>query len=265
MNKANSENLIVPESCLILKMKVHVLRLSKCLNHIQDLIALSKPSYVCVSNVHMCMETNKNASFENIINKADLVVADGRPIYFAQKLLGFKHSEQIRGENLTLELCKLAAQNDQNIGFIGGNEITLKKMKENLQIKYPKLKIPCLISPPFRPLKKTEINAYINELIENNVKVLFVALGCPKQEAWMHENSHSFPGVMIGIGAAIEFIAGSKKKAPTILQNIGLEWLVRLIDEPKRLIKRYFPNNFLFLLFFSFQLIKNWTVKKPLQ
>ena len=212
-------------------------------------------AYVCVSNVHMCMETFDNEEFKVIVNQSDLTVPDGRPIFWAQKLLGHPTARQVRGTDLTLELCKLSSNNNIPVGFIGGKEETLKVLKNRLKAKYKNKNINYSFSPPFRDLHNDEKLEIINNINDSKIKILFVGLGCPKQEKWMAKNKKNLNCVMIGVGAAFDFIAGNKKNAPKRIQSIGLEWFFRLISEPKRLWKRYLKHNPRFIWYIILQLL----------
>lgn len=237
-------------------MDVDIVNLHTCLNKVIKLSQIEKGAYVCVSNVHMCMETFDSSSFERVVNQADLVIPDGKPISWAQKLLGFSQAEQVRGQDIMSSVCEVSGEQNINIGFYGGSsEQLLKLVKSNLTKQFPEIKITYAFSPPYRPLTKEEDLQVISEIQKANVNVLFVGVGCPKQECWMAEHKDSLNCVMLGVGAAFDFIAGSKKHAPRWMQNLGLEWFFRLCSEPRRLWKRYFKQNPRFVFHFCKQLI----------
>jgi len=211
--------------------------------------------YICVSNVHMIMESYDDNKFMQIINNAHLAVPDGRPLVWAQKLLGVKNSKQVRGSDLTLALCVLASNNGYGIGFYGGSERVLKHLITRLTRIFPKINISYAYSPPFRPLTPLEDRKVTEKINSSDIKILFVGIGCPKQEYWMEKHSKDLKCIMIGVGAAFDFIAGSKKDAPVWMQAMGLEWLFRFISEPKRLWKRYLKHNPKFIWYFILQLL----------
>lgn len=243
-------------------MKVGVLRMSVSLTSlnrtIQQVIAWAlknESRYICVSNVHMCMEVFDDPQFADIVNEADLTVPDGRPIYWAQILMGYKEANQVRGADLTDGLCEAAEDKGIRIGFYGSTQEVLSNLKDKLHNLYPKLEIRYLYAPPFRPLSEKETSAVIATINDSKVQILFVGLGCPKQEAWMANNKNEVSCTMLGVGAAFDFISENKKNAPGILEKIGLEWMYRLICEPGRLWKRYLKHNPRFLFYFLLQLL----------
>jgi N-acetylglucosaminyldiphosphoundecaprenol N-acetyl-beta-D-mannosaminyltransferase len=213
--------------------------------------------YVCVSNVHMCIETRDNTDFRDVVNNADLVVADGRPIYWAQKILGESAAQQVRGMDLTLSLCKEAQLRGVAVGLYGASPETLSQFQKSLLEQFPGLNMVCSISPPFRALSIEEKQADIQRIKESGVQLLLVGLGCPKQERWMAEHKPQLSCVMVGVGAVFDFIAGNKKQAPHWMQSIGLEWLFRLLAEPKRLWRRYLYTNPKFICYFILQYLQS--------
>ncbi|MEP7706677.1 WecB/TagA/CpsF family glycosyltransferase [Paraglaciecola sp. 25GB23A] len=248
----------VNSQCDVITMQVNVTKQSKTLSKIHDLVIENVSAYVCVSNVHMCMETFDSSSFRQVVNNADLVIADGRPIYWAQKLLGNKDAEQVRGQDITNALCQLSSDTGLRIGLYGGSSAdVLNKVVTNLSQQYPNIKIIYQYSPPFRVLTEEESSKVINDINSAQVDVLFVGIGCPKQEIWMAQHKGKVNAVMLGIGAAFDFIAGTKKHAPRWMQKMGLEWLFRLLSEPKRLWKRYLKQNPRFIWYFLQQWVFN--------
>nr|WP_082708411.1 WecB/TagA/CpsF family glycosyltransferase [Marinobacterium profundum] len=229
---------------LVIKMRVDVLQLNDAIFKIKSMCCQPHGSYVCVSNVHMCMEVFDSPSFSGIVNGADLVVADGKPICFAQKVLGFKDAGQVRGQDLVNLLCAEAGLNGYKVGLYGGaTEETLRLVEKNIRQDYPGIDIVYRYSPPFRPLTEEENSSVIDNIINSKVDILLVGIGCPKQEIWMQANYKKTDCVMLGVGAAFDFIAGTKKHAPMWMQRIYLEWVFRLFCEPKRLWKRYLKHN----------------------
>lgn len=235
----------------ILAMQVDVTNLVDAVSNIFSLISNGEGGYICVANVHMCMETNDHLDFRQVVNDADLTVADGRPIYWAQKLLGFKQAKQIRGQSLMTELCRQSTLQNLRIGLYGGhNQVVLAKVTDALVKLFPQINICYQYSPPHRLLTEEENSKVIDDINEANVDILFVGIGCPKQEIWMAKNVTKLSCMQIGVGAAFDFIAGEKKHAPKWLQKIGLEWLHRLMNEPRRLAIRYLKQNPRFIYYF---------------
>jgi len=217
--------------------------------------------YICVSNVHMCMETHDDQNFREIVNNADLVIPDGKPLVWAQKLLGEKGAEQVRGTDLLLFLCSEAGKRNIPIGLYGSSPDILRDFQVFLKKEFPSLTISCVISPPFRPLTDEENVEYIKQINESGAQILFVSLGCPKQEKWMAEHKDRISCVMLGVGAAFDFLSGRGRNAPRWMQKIGLEWVFRLACEPRRLWKRYFKHNPRFVWYFGKQLIREKVYK----
>ncbi|MDH5731392.1 MAG: WecB/TagA/CpsF family glycosyltransferase [Gammaproteobacteria bacterium] len=209
--------------------------------------------YVCVANVHMCMEAFDDPTFATILQTADMVLPDGRPIFWAQKLLGFKSAQQVHGPLLTIELLKHAQAQGITVGFYGSTQTVLDELVNKLKKDYQHLKIVCAISPPFRELTTEEDQQFSDQINQSGVQLLFVGLGCPKQERWMFEHKNKINCVMIGVGAAFDFLAGHKKMAPQWMRSLGLEWVFRLASEPRRLWKRYFKHNPRFLFYLGLQ------------
>lgn len=205
--------------------------------------------YICFANVHMIMEAYDNQSFQKIINEADIVAPDGMPLswYMNKSRETSLKQKRISGPDTSLKLCEISSANNLKLGFYGSSEEVLKKMKKNLSEKFPGIDIALMISPPFRELNKEEKETMVNKINKSEVDLLFVGLGCPKQEKWMFEHKDKLNCTMLGVGAAFDFIAGDKKMAPLLLQKAGLEWLYRLLQEPSRLWRRYLKHNPRFL------------------
>ncbi|NDY74512.1 glycosyltransferase [Desulfobacter hydrogenophilus] len=244
------------KKCDILKMSVDVTSYSETINHILLWSKLKVGKYICVSNIHMCMETYDDPYFCKKVNDADLVVPDGKPLVWAQKLLGNKNALQVRGSDLLLHVCNMAEINGIPIGLYGGTLKSLTDFKNFLKKNFPDLKISFFAAPPFRELTKDEDQNYIKEINTSEARILFVGIGCPKQENWMVAHKNSLTCVMIGVGAAFDFFSGQKKHAPRWMQKSGLEWVFRLVSDPKRLWKRYMKHNPRFMYFFLCQLCR---------
>lgn len=219
--------------------------------------------YVACANVHMTMEAADDPEFAELVNSADLVVADGKPIAVMQKRLGAKHSTQIRGFDLMVSLMKMAEKDKIKVGIFGSSGKTLSAFKGRAHAEFPELDIAFAFSPPHIagevPLDKT----VVDKINRDQIGILFVALGCPKQEKWMAKSRGKLDAVQIGVGAAVDFYAGTAAEAPEFLQHIGLEWLVRFWKEPKRLWRRYLLNNPRFIYRAAKQLLTKAPTKRP--
>jgi N-acetylglucosaminyldiphosphoundecaprenol N-acetyl-beta-D-mannosaminyltransferase len=245
------------ERCTVIKMDVDVTNLDAALQQVETLAISKQGAYVCVSNVHMCIETLDSNEFEQVVNNADLVIPDGKPLSWAQKFLGHKAAQQVRGQDIMDAICAASGKKNFNIGFYGGSSDELLNAVQKALIKsYPDIQITYAFSPPFRPLTAEEDTQVVEGINNANVNVLFVGIGCPKQERWMAEHKDKLHCVMLGVGAAYDFIAGSKKHAPRWIQKMGMEWLFRLCSEPKRLWRRYLSTNPRFIWHFGKQYLK---------
>lgn len=212
--------------------------------------------YVCVATVHMVMESYDNSSFRRIVNDADLVTPDGMPLVWGLRLQGIRGQQRVYGPELTPRLLAQAEKQGLVVGFYGGAPDTLKSLLSVVERWFPRLKVGYVYSPPFRTLSPEEDDAVVQEINGSGTSILFVGLGCPKQERWMAEHKGRINAVMLGVGAAFDFLAGDKPQAPVWVQNSGLEWLFRLICEPRRLWRRYLIQNPRFLALFAMQLLR---------
>lgn len=211
--------------------------------------------YVCAANVHMVMEAFDSPDFASIINQADLVTPDGMPLVWSLRALGAHGQQRVYGPDLTLHVAQAASEGRVPVGFYGGDPATRQRMIIALQTSSPELKVAYQYSPPFRPLTSEEDNAVVSDIVASGARILFVGLGCPKQERWMFAHREKLPLVMLGVGAAFDFIGGTKQQSPNWMQRIGLEWLFRFFQEPGRLWRRYLVQNPRFIWFIILQLL----------
>jgi N-acetylglucosaminyldiphosphoundecaprenol N-acetyl-beta-D-mannosaminyltransferase len=210
--------------------------------------------YVCVATVHMVMEAHDHPEFQQLVNAADLVTPDGMPLVWALRLLGVREASRVYGPDLTPLICAAAARAGVPVGFYGGSRDALDRMIATLSRQFPGLRVAYHHSPPFRPLDEAERAAEVQAIRTSGAKILFVGLGCPKQERWMAEHRDQLDCVMLGVGAAFDFLSGQKAMAPDWIQSLGLEWAFRLACEPRRLWKRYLYHNPRYLVLLARQL-----------
>jgi len=220
-----------------------------------------RPAYVCVATVHMVMESFDSSVFRRVVNGSDLVTPDGRPLVWALRLLGASGASQVRGTDLMAHVVERAAREGVPIGLYGGTTELLEQLVRKMTARFPGLRVACQIAPPFRPLTPEEDEAFTREIGASGARVLFVGIGCPKQERWMDAHKGSVTAVMLGVGAAFDFHAGRVRQAPHWVQVAGLEWAFRLLMEPRRLWKRYARHNPRFLVLFLLQLLGIHVVK----
>ena len=209
---------------------------------------------VCVATVHMVMEAFDDPGFRRIVNAADRVTPDGVPLVWALRLLGFKRAQRVYGPSLLPVVCELAIERQLSVGFYGGSPEVLYTLIERIARQFPGLRISFAFAPPFRALTPEENAQVVDGIANSETQILFVGLGCPKQERWIADHRNSLSCVMIGVGAAFDFHAGSKAQAPSWMQDAGLEWMFRLCNEPRRLWWRYLYHNPRFLFHFAREL-----------
>ncbi len=210
---------------------------------------------VCVATVHMVMEGVDDWSFRRLVNAADLVTPDGVPLVWALRWLGVPGATRVYGPTLTELLCRRAAAEGLPVGFYGGSPEVLEALVERLVDRHPGLQVTFRMSPPFRPLEPGEEAEVDRAILDSGCRVLFVGLGCPKQERWMAAHRAALPCALVGVGAAFDFLSGAKHQAPRWMQSAGLEWLFRLLQEPRRLWRRYLLYNPRFALGLALQLV----------
>jgi len=211
--------------------------------------------YVCVATTHMIMEGYDEPAFQQIVNDADLVTSDGMPLVWGLRLLGERNATRVYGPDLMLSLLASAAEQRISVGLYGGRSEVLTRLQTALARRFPGLRVTFAQSPPYCPLTPEQDDACVARINDSQARVLFVGLGCPKQERWMAEHSARIQAVMVGVGAAFDFLADAKPRAPTWMQHVGLEWFFRLCTEPRRLWRRYLILGPRFIVLFILQLV----------
>ena len=234
----------------IISLNIDNISFSQGLDQVIDLAIQKTSSYVCFVSVHMTIEAYKNNLFREKVNAADILFADGKPIASACNLLYHKKQGRVCGPDFTPAILKKANEKKLSIFIYGSTEDVLIACKEKIAKEFPDIHFAGAISPSFRKLTTEELNSDIEKINRSEAHLVFVALGCPKQEEWVANNSGRINAVLLAVGAAIPFFAGFEKRAPKWMQNMSLEWFYRLMQQPKRLFGRYFYTNswFLFLL-----------------
>ena len=202
---------------------------------------------VCVANAHMLVEAHWNPEFAEVLENADIVTSDGMPIVWMMKLLGVRSQERVAGMDILMELCRLSVQENLKVYFVGCQQSVLDRMRARLEIDFPKLAVAGMEPLPFRPMTTEEEDDVLAHIQTSGANLVFVSLGCPKQEKWMAQHRSRVNAVMIGLGGAFPVYGGIKKWAPRWVREAGLEWAYRLMQEPRRLAKRYGETNQAFL------------------
>lgn len=211
--------------------------------------------YVCICNVHSLVTARHDEMFRNVLINADMATPDGMPITWMLRQMGFPEQKRINGPDLMWNYCALAERTNESIFLYGSTQKTLDKLQGRLSISFPKLVIAGTCSPPFRTLSNQEDTEITERINSSGAQVVFVSLGCPKQELWMQAHRGKVNAVMIGVGAAFDYHAGTIQRAPLWMQHRGLEWLHRLYSEPRRLWKRYMMTNSIFIVVAGWQLL----------
>lgn len=234
----------------------------ECVNQVLSWASSAETHYICCANVHMVMEAHDSPTFRNVVNSADLITPDGMPLVWLMRLRGVKGQERVYGPTLMLKILEAAEANAIPVGLIGGRKKVLAALVRRMQERFPKLRITCAISPPFAGISAEEDAALVRQVEASGARILFLGLGCPKQEQWMYDHRDRIHAVMIGVGAAFDFHAGTLKQAPGWMQKAGLEWFFRFAHEPARLWKRYLYHNPRFVILSLLEQIRFWFGKK---
>ncbi len=217
------------------------------LERIQGMITRKEPHYIATANVDFLVQARVDLDLRGILGRADLVVCDGTPLVWLSRLLGRPLPERVAGSDLVPEVLARAEKEGWSVFFLGGQEQVLEKAVANMEARHPKLRIAGAYSPPFAPLNQMDHEGICARIREAKPDVLLVSFGCPKQEKWIARNYRAAGvPVCIGVGATIDFLAGAMKRAPRWMQMHGLEWVFRLCQEPRRLLKRYAIGFFVF-------------------
>lgn len=233
--------------CNILGVNITVTNLSETVRYIEENLEELRGNYICVSNVHTTIIAYEDKEYREIQNGGALALPDGRPLSIVSKRRGFKNAERVAGPDLMAELFKESEEKGYNHYFYGSTEETLSLLERKLKEKYPKLNIVGLYSPPFKSYVTLENSNILNEINSKNVDFFWVGLGAPKQEKWMYIHKKKIRAAMFGVGAGFDYYAGNIKRAPMWMQKLSLEWLYRVMQDPKRLFKRYFITNIKFI------------------
>lgn len=249
------------EKFKIISLNITHITFQDSLNHVIELGITKTNSFVCFANVHMTVEAYNDKSFANDLSKATLITADGKPLAMACKWLYKEEQERIAGMDFMPALISNLNKKSATIFLYGSKEDVLLAITEKIKSEFSNVKIAGYISPPFRQLTREEENEHVQIINQSGAQFVFVALGCPKQEKWMARNYDQINAVLLGVGGAFPVFANLQKRAPHWMQASGLEWFYRLVQEPKRLVRRYTYTNFMFI----YLLTKSLLVQKKKQ
>jgi len=235
----------------VLGVNISAVNLDLAAQRIDDWIKARKSVYVCVAPVSTVIDCQDDPDYKNIINAADMVTPDGMPLVWLAKKGGYNQVDRTYGPDLMQLICKQGEERGYKHFFYGGSRETARSLTTALKGKFPRISITGEYTPGLLAVKQKETDLVIEQINQSGADILWVGLGSPKQDFWMDLHRHEIQvPVMIGAGAAFDFLSGTKPQAPRWMQRSGLEWIFRLCCEPRRLWKRYLIGNsrFIFLL-----------------
>lgn len=235
--------------CPILNTNINVTNMQETIEYLTENLDELRGNYICVSNVHTTMMSYRDKDYNIVQNSGAMALPDGKPLSMVCRSRGFYDAERVPGPDLMPRIFQLSENRGYRHFFYGSSEDTLHKLEAELRKQYPWLVIAGMYSPPFRKLTEEEDKQVIARINEAKPDFVWVALGAPKQEIWMYEHRNKINGIMIGVGAAFDFCAGTVKRAPGWMQELCMEWLYRLIQDPKRLFTRYLSTNASFIFY----------------
>lgn len=236
------------DSADLFGISIHALSWEQAVSTIMQWAQETRSRVVCACNVHSVISAKADAALKKALKSADMRTPDGAPLAWLMRKIGWPTQQRINGPDLMWKLLSASEQLQIPLFLLGSTKLTLNHLEKKLCIAFPKLRLVGQVSPPFRTLTAKEDDELIALISSSGARLLFVGLGCPKQEKWMATHRQRLPMVMVGVGAAFDYHAGSLARAPIRWQRAGLEWLYRLAMEPKRLGCRYLVTNTLFLL-----------------
>jgi N-acetylglucosaminyldiphosphoundecaprenol N-acetyl-beta-D-mannosaminyltransferase len=241
----------------VIGTNIDVLHCDEALNRIRDWAVKRESHYVCLCNVHSVVTASQDPAFAAALDQADMVAPDGAPVAWMLRKSGYANQSRITGPDLMWAYCEQASAREELIYLYGSAPETLALLQAKLAQYFPGLKVVGAYSPPYRQLTSDERAEVVKNINASGAGTVWVSLGCPKQELWMAEHKGQIKGVMLGVGAAFDFIAGTTRRAPYWMQYRGLEWLYRLASEPRRLWKRYLVTNTLFIFGATRQIVRH--------
>jgi N-acetylglucosaminyldiphosphoundecaprenol N-acetyl-beta-D-mannosaminyltransferase len=239
---------------MVIGVPIDALDWENTLYRLQQWATARRSAYVCICNTHSVVTARRDSLFSRVISEADMATPDGAPVAWLMRFVAKTGQERINGPDLMWRYCAEASRRNESIYLYGGQQSTLDALQARLIEQFPGLRIAGAYSPPYRPLTAVEDAAVVGMINASGAGTVWVSLGCPKQEKWMAEHRGRINAVMIGVGAAFDYHAGTIKRAPPWMQRSGLEWLHRLCSEPRRLWKRYLVTNTLFIYYAGRQL-----------
>lgn len=234
-------------TCNILGVNIAAINMKYLLDFTDKYLKDLSGDYMTVANVHTTVTAMENSQYCSVQNGGIMAIPDGGPLSTVGRKRGYRNMDRTTGPSYMEEIFKITTLKGYRHYFYGSTEETLEHLYCNLIENYPGIQIAGMYSPPFRELTPTENQAIAEHINETNPDFIWIGLGAPKQENWMAAHQGKIHGFMVGVGAGFDYFAGNISRAPEWMQQHNLEWLYRLMQEPRRLFKRYFVTNTKFI------------------
>lgn len=234
-------------TCNILGVNIAAIDMEWLVDYLNKNIRMLSGDYICVSNVHTTVTAYEDPEYLKIQNGGIMAIPDGGPLSTVGQRRGFKNMKRTTGPSLMGEIFKISTEKDYRHYFYGSTDKTLEKLRFALSDAYPGIQIAGMYSPPFHPMTEDEDKAIVDRMNETKPDFVWVGLGAPKQEKWMAAHQGKVNGLMVGVGAGFDYYAGNIKRAPEWMQKSNLEWVYRLMQDPRRLFGRYWHTNTKFI------------------
>lgn len=234
-------------TCNILGVNIAAINMEWLIKYLNENLDYIKGDYICVANVHTTVTSYNDPSYCDIQNGALMAIPDGGPLSSVGHKRGYRNMKRTTGPSLMEEIFKISEKKGYRHYFYGSTKETLKKLYQNINHDYPNINIVGMYSPPFREITYDEDKIIVEQINKTKPDYVWVGLGAPKQEIWMAKHQGVVNGLMIGVGAAFDYYAGNIKRAPKWMQNNNMEWIYRLLQDPKRLFNRYLYTNTKFI------------------
>ena len=225
-------------TCNILGVYIAAIDMEWLVAYINSNIKLLSGDYICVSNVHTTVTAYEDPEYLKVQNGGIMAIPDGGPLSSIGQKRGFRNMKRTTGPSLMGEIFKISTEKCYRHYFYGSTDETLEKLYSTLVDVYPGIQIAGMYSPPFRPMTEDEDRAIVKRINETEPDFVWVGLGAPKQERWMAAHQGKVKGLMVGVGAGFDYHAGNIERAPKWMQKSNLEWVYRLIQNPRRLFSR---------------------------
>ena len=233
--------------CNIMGVNIAAINMQWLLDYLKSHLDNIKGEYICVSNVHTTVTSYDHPDYCAVQNSSLMAIPDGGPLSTVGRKRGYEDMQRTTGPSLMGEIFAISAKEGYRHYFYGSTQETLDKLRDKLMERYSGIQIAGMYSPPFRTLSEKEDTEIVNQINATNADFVWIGLGAPKQEIWMNQHHGKINGLMIGVGAGFDYYADNIQRAPQWMQDHNLEWFYRLMQDPKRLFKRYFYTNTKFI------------------